>query len=149
MTRRQFILSVMIGVFTEKVFMKSTFPSETIITAELDERENIKITEHRIHCTPTKFNPKREYGRGIELKGMTDQDGIEFLRKDAEIVLPKGTLYDLRMYIRNFNRHYVAAWYYSPNPINLLKYNESPNEWTTNKKNFWIWGCYKMGGFSA
>ncbi len=81
-----------------------------------------------------KFNPKWEYGVGVEMKLRTDKKAIEFLHKSAKEFLPKGTPYELRM--QDFSDGSIdfgrgeckefpirACWYYNPRRSTTEKFS--------------------------
>ncbi len=71
-----------------------------------------------------KFNPKWEYGAGVEIKSRTDKKAIEFLHQSAKEFLPNGTPYELRLQSINGGRIApTACWYYNPRRSTAEKFS--------------------------
>lgn len=121
----------------------------TVKIGPLRDNENIAIVpmSNGVSARPivggeqkvfAKFNPKFEYGLGVEMLPGKEIEGIRFLHRSAKLFLPKGTPYELRKML-NVDK---ACWYYSPlisQPSNKI----STKRW----KRFVELGIFKRGPY--
>jgi len=147
LTRRKLLKFIGIGALA----VMAPVPAKTAKAGPLTCRDDIPIEHKSVESGAPGFNPDSEYGRGLYRDGHTVKFATDYLHRDVRRVLPKGTPYELRLFIPGLPEYpelkaECAAWYYSPVMLRVGPPKAmSPKAWQYIPE----YGVYAMGRFYA